>query len=91
VSDWHVYLVRCADDSLYAGIATDVERRLQQHNGERVGGARYTRGRRPVALVWQEACDDRSGALRREAEIKKLSRQEKMKLVEQAGLRHRGN
>jgi putative endonuclease len=76
-------LVRCADDSLYAGIATDVDRRLQQHNGELIGGARYTRGRRPVALVWQEDCDDRGDALRREAEIKKLSRPEKLKLVNQ--------
>ena len=81
MSSWQVYLVRCADDSLYAGIATDVRRRVQQHNGELSGGARYTRGRRPVQLVWQDACASRSEALQREAEIKNLTRLEKIALI----------
>jgi putative endonuclease len=81
VSDWRVYLLRCADDSLYAGITNNLEKRLQQHNGELVGGARYTRGRRPVELVWQEGCESRGEALRREMEIKRLTREQKSELV----------
>ena len=81
MTQWYVYLLRCADDSLYAGVATNVERRLKQHNGELAGGARYTRGRRPVQLVWQESCDSRSTAQGREALIKKLSRKQKLQLI----------
>jgi putative endonuclease len=81
MSDWQVYLVRCADGSLYAGIARDLRRRLRQHNGELAGGARYTRGRRPVELLWSEPCADRSRAQSREAEIRRLSRARKLELV----------
>jgi putative endonuclease len=81
MSEWYVYMLRCADDSLYTGIATDLERRLLQHNGKLVGGARYTRGRRPVKLVWSRTCADRGEALRREAAIKKLPRQKKIQLL----------
>ena len=81
MGNWQVYLLRCADDSLYTGIARDVSRRLRQHNGERAGGARYTRGRRPVVLVWKEGCDSRSMALQREAAIRKLSRVQKLQLI----------
>ena len=81
MSPWFVYLLRCADGSLYTGVATDVQRRLQQHNGELAGGARYTSGRRPVKLIWSEACDSRSAALQREAAIKKLPRSGKLRLV----------
>ena len=81
VSDWQVYLLRCADDSLYTGVATDLERRLQQHNGELSGGARYTRSRRPVVLAYSENCDNRGAALRREAEIKRLTRTQKIELI----------
>ena len=81
MSAWQVYLLRCADGSLYAGVATDVGRRLQQHNGELSGGARYTRGRRPVTLVWQEDCESRGHALRREAEVKSLTRAQKTELI----------
>ena len=63
---WFVYLVRCADSSFYTGVTTNLARRLRQHNGEIAGGAGYTRGRRPVCLVWSEACIDRSHAQRRE-------------------------
>ncbi|WP_145061964.1 GIY-YIG nuclease family protein [Engelhardtia mirabilis] len=74
---WHVYLLRCADGSLYAGITTDPERRLAEHNGERPGGARYTRARRPVELVRSETCGDRSEASRLEARLKGLTRPQK--------------
>ncbi|MEO0650575.1 MAG: GIY-YIG nuclease family protein [Planctomycetota bacterium] len=71
---WHVYLLRCADGSLYAGITTDLERRLAEHNGERPGGARYTRARRPVELLRHEPCADRADASRREHALKALDR-----------------
>lgn len=79
--DWWVYLLRCADDSLYAGVATDLARRLRQHNGELVGGARYTQGRRPVELIWSERCVDRAQAQSREAQIRRLSRSAKLRLA----------
>ncbi|GAB0152057.1 MULTISPECIES: GIY-YIG nuclease family protein [Marinobacterium] len=78
---WWVYMLRCADGSLYTGVTTDPQRRLAQHNGERAGGARYTRCRRPVALVWQESGHDRSSAHRREAALKRLPRNRKLALV----------
>ena len=80
MNQWQVYLLECADGSLYTGVATDVARRLRQHNGELAGGARYTSGRRPVRLVWSESCCDRATAQSREAEIKKLERADKLKL-----------
>ena len=76
---WHVYILRCADGSLYTGVARDPERRLAQHNGKR--GAAYTRARRPVHLVYRERAADRSAALRREWAIKQLSRAEKLELI----------
>ena len=54
---WWVYLVRCSDQTLYSGVTVDLTRRVRQHNGELVGGARYTRGRRPVELVWHKVSD----------------------------------
>ncbi len=81
-ADWHVYILQCADSTLYTGIARDLDKRLRQHNGEAIGGPRYTRGRRPVQLVWSDAAPDRSTALKREAAIKKLSRPEKLRLIE---------
>ncbi len=80
-SSWHVYIVRCADDSLYTGIARDVERRIAEHNAGNGLAANYTRSRRPVALVYQEAAADRSAASRREYQIKQLSRGQKLALV----------
>lgn len=79
---WTVYMLRCADGSLYTGIAVNMERRLAQHNGELLGGARYTRGRRPVKVVYQEGYSSRSLASKREAEIKKLNRQKKIFLLQ---------
>jgi putative endonuclease len=81
---WVVYLLRCSDGTLYTGVARDVTRRLRQHNGEIKGGAAYTRSRRPVALLWSEACLDRSRAQQREAAIKKLPRADKLRLSLQA-------
>jgi putative endonuclease len=80
---WFVYLLRCADGTLYTGIAKDVSRRCEQHN---TGTAsRYTRCRRPTSLVYQEAHASRSSALKREAAIKRLSRRQKESLIRLAG------
>jgi putative endonuclease len=76
---WTVYIVRCADSSLYTGIAKNVEKRIKQHNAGR--GAKYTRSRLPVELVYSESADTRETALRREIEIKRLERGEKLKLI----------
>ncbi len=78
---WRVYILECADGTLYTGVAIDLDRRLMQHNGERSGGPKYTRGRRPVLLLWSAPAADRSEAQQREAAIKKLSRADKFKLV----------
>ena len=78
---WFVYLMQCADGSFYTGVTTDLARRLRQHNGEIVGGAGYTRGRRPVDLVWSEACNDRSEAQKREYVVRRSSRSEKFELA----------
>jgi len=88
---WYVYLLRCADDSLYTGVTTEPERRLDEHNGDNRIGARYTRARRPVRLVYQEACTDRSTACRRESEIKKLSKRAKEQLVSTFSLVNNGD
>jgi putative endonuclease len=74
-----VYLLRCADGTLYCGWSTDPERRLRQH--QRGVASRYTRRRRPVELVWSAACADRSEAMREEVRIKRLSRAEKLLLI----------
>ncbi|MBQ7095379.1 MAG: GIY-YIG nuclease family protein [Clostridia bacterium] len=78
--EYFVYILRCADGSLYTGITNDLLHRLRRHNAGT--GAKYTRSRRPVALVFKESCPDKSAALRREAQIKKLSREEKLKIIE---------
>jgi len=78
---WSVYVLRCADGSLYTGIATDVARRLRQHNGELVGGPKYTRGRRPVTLAWSCTESSQSTALKRELAIKRLPREDKLALI----------
>lgn len=81
---WYVYMVRCADDSLYTGITTDLKRRVAEHNGEGSGkdkGAKYTKARRPVALVYKKRCRDRSAAAVAEAALRTLSRQEKLALI----------
>ena len=80
---WHVYILQCTDGSLYTGVARDLERRLSQHNGDQPGGARYTRGRRPVRLLWSETVADRSAALQRELAIKRLRRADKLRLIDE--------
>ncbi len=78
---YYVYIVRCADETLYTGIATELERRIEEHNSSQKG-AKYTRVRRPVSLVYQEKFPDRSSASKREYEIKKkMNRSEKLKLI----------
>lgn len=77
-SGWLVYLVRCADDTLYCGVTTDLDRRLAQHNGLLPGGARYTRGRRPVRLLAARPCADRARAQQLEYAIKHCRREEKL-------------
>lgn len=81
MSDWFVYMVRCADDSFYTGITTDVSRRIIQHNQDDRLGAKYTKTRRPVVCVYQEIFETRSAASKREYEIKQLSRKEKKQLL----------
>ena len=76
---WYVYILRCADGTLYTGSATDLQRRLKTHNSGK--GAKYTRSRRPVELVYWETAADKSGAFRREAAMKKLTRAEKLRLI----------
>ncbi|GJM24634.1 MAG: hypothetical protein DHS20C16_10490 [Phycisphaerae bacterium] len=81
---WFVYLLRCADESLYTGVTIDVMRRCEQH--EAGTASRYTRSRRPTRLVYQEKVDNQSKALKRELAIKALSRREKLKLVRSAAV-----
>ena len=79
MASWHVYMVRCADDSLYTGCTNDLDRRVAAHNSGK--GARYTRSRRPVQVVWTVRVKDKSAALSREAKVKQLSRVQKLALV----------
>ncbi|MEN8188604.1 MAG: GIY-YIG nuclease family protein [Thermodesulfobacteriota bacterium] len=82
--EWFVYIVRCRDKSLYTGIAIDLEQRIAEHNSGSKG-AKYTRSRRPVTLVFYENHPDRSSAAKREAQIKKLSPTRKKALVNTGG------
>jgi putative endonuclease len=75
---WHVYLLQCADGTLYCGVTTDLARRLKAHNGEAPGGAAYTRGRRPVKLLAAAPCPDRASACRLEWQVKSFPRGEKL-------------
>ena len=78
---WFVYIVRCADHSLYTGVTTDIERRLNEHNNSRKLAAAYTRSRRPVTLMYKERVSSRSIALKREYEIKQMSSRSKELLI----------
>lgn len=77
---YSVYILRCSDETLYTGISLDPSKRVSEHNTS-PKGAKYTRSRRPVKLVYQEGCGTKSDALKREAAIKKLSRIQKEALV----------
>ncbi len=79
---WNVYILSCSDGSLYTGITTDVERRIQQHNNKSSSsGAKFTRARQPVTLVYQEDAASRSIATKREMQIKSLTRKQKLALI----------
>lgn len=77
---YYLYMLRCANESFYTGIATNIERRINQHNGIEKGGAKYTRVHRPVELAYAEIFSSRSDALKREYAVKQLSHAEKLKL-----------
>jgi len=78
---WFVYIIHASDDSYYTGVTTDVQRRFKEHC-ESVKGARYFRGRKPLAVVYQESDHSRSSACQREAAIKKLKREQKQLLID---------
>jgi putative endonuclease len=79
--DWFVYILQCSDKTLYTGVTTDIERRIEEHNtGSK--GAKYTAARRPVKLVYSELLDSRSEAQQREHQIKSLTRQQKQQLID---------
>ena len=78
---WTIYILECGDKTLYCGITNNIENRLKQHNGEIKGGAKYTRSRQPLELVYQESAISRSEALKREIVIKKMTRKAKTALI----------
>ena len=80
----YIYLVRCSDDSLYCGWTTDLKRRIDAHNGHIPGGAKYTRGRRPVTLVYAESFHHKQDAQRREYAIKQMTKTKKLRLIKGA-------
>lgn len=82
-SFYFLYILRCTDGTLYTGITTDVKRRVDQHNGIIEGGARYTRARGPVKVVYQAEFPDRSSASKEEYRIKQLSKEEKEQFIQQ--------
>ncbi len=84
-NSWKLYILRCGDGTLYTGITTDVEKRLEAHRCGK--GAKYTRGRGPLELVYRESCGSHSEALKREAQIKKLPRDRKEMLIGMQGKR----
>lgn len=77
---YFIYILKCSDDTLYTGITTDIQRRIDEHNNS-LKGAKYTKLRRPVELVYSEESENRSSASKREYAIKKLSRKEKLELI----------
>ncbi|MCJ8313932.1 MAG: GIY-YIG nuclease family protein [Saccharospirillaceae bacterium] len=78
---WWVYLVKCADDSLYCGVTIDTDRRVSEHNVDNKKGAKYTKTRRPVELVFRRKCESRKDACQQEYQIKQLTRKKKLSLV----------
>ncbi|HET8707573.1 MAG TPA: GIY-YIG nuclease family protein [Pseudomonadales bacterium] len=80
MAEWVVYILRCADDTLYTGVTTQLERRVEQHNSS-PRGAKYTRCRRPVFPVYSETAADRATAQRREREIKRLEKAAKEAMI----------
>ena len=80
---YHLYILKCTDKTLYTGITVDLKRRIQEHNDSKLG-AKYTRGRRPVKLVYSKKFRNRSAASKAESRIKQLSREEKLELIDSA-------
>ncbi len=78
-SRWHLYILKCSDNTFYTGITNDVQRRLKMHNDGKA--SRYTRSRRPVILIYQEQCRNKSSALKKECGLKFLSRKEKEEYI----------
>ena len=83
---WKLYILRCGAGSLYTGITTDLQARLELHRSGR--GAKYTRGRGPLELVYSEECGSKSDALKRELAVKALTREEKLKLTQKESVCH---
>lgn len=79
--DWEVYMVECSDGTLYTGISNDVPKRVLTHNSGK--GAKYTKTRLPVVLKWQKQCENRSEASKEEYKVKKLTKKQKLKLIEE--------
>lgn len=82
----YTYILKCADDTLYCGWTNELDKRLKAHNEGR--GAKYTRGRRPLLLAYYEAFETKEEAMKREAAIKRLSREKKLKLIQDSGRRN---
>jgi len=76
---WHVYIIKCADGNLYTGVTTDIPRRVKRHNSKKA--SKYTRVRVPVTLAYSEDCPNKSSALKREAQIKRWTKQKKLALI----------
>ncbi|TCN77321.1 putative GIY-YIG superfamily endonuclease [Shewanella fodinae] len=81
MSSWSLYIIRCRDGELYTGVTTDVNRRFAEHQGGGPKAAKYLRGKSPLQLIYQELVGSRSEALKREIQVKKLSRQQKLALL----------
>ncbi len=77
---WFIYILECSDSTFYTGITTNISRRLSEHQSG--AGAKYTKGRAPLKLVYSEECDNRSHASKREIEIKKFSKEKKLAIIE---------
>ena len=77
---WYLYILRCKDGTLYTGITTDVEKRFEAHQSGK--GAKYTRGRGPLELIYREECGTHSDALKREIAVKRLSREQKQAMID---------
>ena len=78
---YSIYILKCSDNTLYTGITNNIEKRLKMHNWEIAGGAKYTRARMPVELVYSKEVWDRSEATKKELQVKKLSREKKLELI----------
>lgn len=78
---WYVYIVRCADGTLYTGVTTNVIRRVSEHNGHGQAGAKYTKARRPVILAYEESAPNRAVAQQREAALRRMTRTAKLELI----------